>query len=328
MKPADYDPQKALLVESPPVGDRWLHEVKLDGFRMGLFIARRGVHIISRRGTRFTAAYPEIAHAATQLAATSAIIDGEVVVLDKRGRSNFQLLQQLGDSRTGLAYVAFDLLALDGDDLTPLPLEERKRRLKRLLGRRRGVIRYHAHLDAPGDQVFARACRAGAEGIISKCRDAPYRTGARTPDWQKIKCIKRQEFVVGGFTDPEGARVGVGALLIGYYEDRAFRFAGKVGTGAGWNNVFGRTLRTQLDALEVDVAPFDPAPRGALAKRAHWVRPMLVAEVQFGEWTDDGKIRHPSLQGFRTDKRPKDVVREREVAILTKKKQPTKSKHV
>ena len=158
--------------------------------------------------------------------------------------------------------------------------------------------------------MLAHACRLGAEGIVSKRRTAPYRAGRRSHDWQKIKCVRRQEFVVGGFTEPEGSRVGVGSILVGYYEGDSLRFAGKVGTGRGWNDAFGRRLRELLNRLEVDLTPFDPAPPRPLSRLAHWVEPRLVAEVQFAEWTGDGKIRHPSLQGFRTDKRPTDVRRE------------------
>jgi len=309
-----YDPQQALLVTEPPTGERWVHELKLDGFRMGVFVAgrgkARGARIISRRGTDYTAEFPEIVAAAIKLRAKAAVLDGEVVVLDERGRSSFQLLQQLGASRRGLAYFAFDLLTLEGEDLRALPLEERKRRLEKLVGRREGVIRYTPHFDADGATVLAQACRLGAEGIVSKCRTAPYRTGQRSPDWQKTKCVRRQEFVVGGFTDPEGSRVGVGSILVGYYDGGALRFAGKVGTGRGWNDAFGRKLRELLESIEVEASPFDPAPRGVLAKGTHWVEPGLVVEVQFAEWTGDGRIRHPSFQGFRADKRPSDVRRE------------------
>lgn len=311
-----YDPQKALLVDQPPTGNRWIHEIKLDGFRMGVFVGPRGrVRIISRRGTEYTTEFPEIVAAAKALRVKSALLDGEVVVLDDTGLSSFQLLQKLGASRRGLTFFAFDLLELDGDDLMPLALEERKARLKRVVGTRAGVIRYTEHFDAPGDEVFQHACALGGEGIISKLRDAPYRAGARSAEWQKIKCVKRQEFVVGGFTDPEGSRVGVGSMLIGYYERASLRFAGKVGTGRGWSDAFGRKLRKQLEAIEIDHAPFDPVPRGWLGKHAHWVKPRLVAEVEFTEWTGDGNVRHPSLQGFRTDKNPRDVTREREAHV-------------
>lgn len=321
MKPSEYDPQKALLVSVPPSGGRWLHELKLDGFRMGVFVSGRGprreARIISRRGTDYTADFPEIAAAAAKLRARAAVLDGEVVVLDKRGRSSFQLLQQLGSSRRGLVYFAFDLLALDGEDLTRLPLVERKRQLEQLVGRGAGAIRYTPHFDTDGAAVLAHACRLGAEGIVSKCRTAPYQMGQRSSDWQKTKCVRRQEFVIGGFTEPEGSRVGVGSILVGYYEGGALRFAGKVGTGRGWNDAFGRKLRELLESIEVSASPFDPAPRGALGRLAHWVEPRLVADVQFGEWTEDGKIRHPSLQGLRADKQPRDVRREREAVRPT-----------
>ena len=310
----DYDPQQALLVAEPPKGDRWVHEIKLDGYRMGVFVAgrgrTRGARIVSRKGTDYTAEFPEVVAAAMELPARAALLDGEVVVLDERGRSSFRLLQQLGTSRRGLAFFAFDLLALDGEDLKPLPLQERKRRLEGLLGERAGVIRYTPHFDTDGATVLAHACRLGAEGIVSKCRTAPYRAGRRSDDWQKSKCVRRQEFVVGGFTQPVGSREGVGAILVGYYEGKSLRYAGKVGTGRGWNDAFGRRLRALLEPLEVDAPPFEPAPPGALRRLARWVEPRLVAELQFAEWTGDGKIRHPSLQGFRADKRPTDVRRE------------------
>jgi bifunctional non-homologous end joining protein LigD len=315
MKTPGYRPQKALLVGSAPQGDRWIHEIKLDGFRMGVLLARGRVQIISRRGTDYTREFPEIVNAARKLPATKALLDGEIVVLDKHGVSRFELLQQLGGSRRGLAYFAFDLLSLDGDDLTRLPLEERKKRLKKLVGRGKGVIRYTTHTDAEGAEVFAKACALGAEGIISKLRDGPYRLGVRSSDWQKIKCVKRQEFVVGGFTDPEGARVGVGSILVGYYEGDDLCFAGKVGTGRGWSSAFSLHLRRRLERIETDKSPFDPPPKGWLGRNAHWVKPRLVAEVEFTEWTRDGSIRHPSLQGFRNDKKPREVHREREAQV-------------
>ena len=314
-----YRPQKALLVDHPPAGDRWIHELKLDGFRMGLSIERGRVRIISRRGNDYTAEFPEIVAAARKLKTRQALIDGEIVVLDKNGVSRFQLLQQLGENRRGLTYFAFDLLSLDGDNLIKRPLIERKRILENLLGRRAGVIRYTEHLESDGAAVFRQACALGAEGIISKLRDAPYRPDARSSDWQKIKCIKRQEFVVGGFTDPSGARVGVGSILVGYYERSHLRFAGKVGTGAGWSNAFSLKLRRDLEKIEIDRTPFDPPPPGWLGRNAHWVKAQNVVEVEFTEWTGDGHIRHPSLQGFRSDKDPRDVHREREAHLSPRK---------
>src|SRR3954471_12243616 len=312
-------------MDTAPVGDRWIHEIKLDGFRMGLLVDRGRVRIISRRGTDYTADFPEVVAAARTLRARDALLDGEVVVLDKTGITRFQLLQQLGASRTGLAYFAFDLLWLDGENLTRLPLQERKRALQKLLGRRAGVIRFTQHVDGDGPKVFANACKLGAEGIISKLRDAPYRLDARSSDWQKIKCIKRQEFVVGGFTEPSGSRVGVGSILVGYYERGALRFAGKVGTGTGWSAAFSLKLRRDLEKIEIDRTPFDPVPPGWLGRNAHWVKPRLVAEVEFTEWTSDGRVRHPSLKGFRDDKRPEEVARERETHAPAGAPTPLKS---
>jgi bifunctional non-homologous end joining protein LigD len=313
----DYRPQKALLVDRPPIGDRWVHEIKLDGFRMGVFHARGKVRIVSRRGTDYTAEFPEIVAATRKLKARSFALDGEIVVLDAAGVTRFQLLQQLGESRKGLTYFAFDLLSLEGADLTKKSLEERKLALKKLIGLREGVIRYNHHFDGDGARVFAQACALGAEGIISKLRDAPYRIGARSSDWQKIKCVKRQEFVVGGFTDPSGSRVGVGSILVGYYEGDSLRFAGKVGTGTGWSASFSLQLRRQLEKIETSRSPFTPPPPGWLGKNAHWVRPKKVAEVEFTEWTSDGLVRHPSLKGFRADKAPREVVREKEAHVVT-----------
>ncbi len=315
MATPDYRPQKALLVDRPPVGDRWLHEIKLDGFRMGVFLTRGTVRIISRRGTDYTAEFPEIVAAARKLKANRCVLDGEIVVLDAAGVTRFQLLQQLGESRKGLTYFAFDLLALEAADLTRKSLEERKLALKNLIGLREGLIRYNHHFDGDGAKVFAQACALGAEGIISKLRDAPYRLGARSSDWQKIKCVKRQEFVVGGFTDPSGARVGVGSILVGYYEGESLRFAGKVGTGTGWSSSFSLQLRRRLEKIETNRSPFTPPPPGWLGRNAHWVRPNKVAEVEFTEWTSDGLIRHPSLKGFRADKAPREVVREKEAHV-------------
>jgi bifunctional non-homologous end joining protein LigD len=318
LKSTQYKPQKALLVTEPPKGDRWIHELKLDGFRMGVLIDRDDVKIISRNGNDYTGAFPEIAQATRKLRAKQALLDGEIVVVDKAGITRFQLLQQLGDNRRGLAYFAFDVLSLDGENLTRLPLEERKKRLKKLLGRGTGIIKYTSHSDAEGAEVFAKACALGAEGIISKLRDGPYRPGARSSDWQKIKCVKRQEFVIGGFTEPSGSREGVGSILVGYYEGDAFRFAGKVGTGRGWSNKFSLDLRKKLERIETKKMPFDPAPPGWLGRNAHWVKPRLVAEVEFTEWTSDGRVRHPSLQGFRTDKKPHEVHREREARLRSR----------
>jgi bifunctional non-homologous end joining protein LigD len=312
-----YQPQLATLVSAPPSGDEWLHEIKLDGYRIGCLIHDGRARLITRNGNDWTAAYPEIAGAALDLPVRDALIDGEVVMLLPDGRTSFQALQNASSgrgSRDTLVYFVFDLLSVDGEHLARLPLEERKARLRTLVsGRKTGRIRYTDHVVGHGEAFFEQACRAQLEGTVSKRRDLPYSRG-RHGGWLKTKCKARQEFVIGGFTDPEGSRAGLGALLAGYYETNRLVFAGKVGTGFTHQGVLD--LRKRLNAIERPTSPFDPPPAGALGRRAHWVEPRLIAEVEFTEWTADGKIRHPSFQGLRTDKNPKEVRRERTVSAV------------
>ena len=307
----DYAPQLATLVKAAPSGDGWLHEIKYDGYRIGCRIRGGRVTLISRNGKDWTTAFPEIAAAAAELPTKDALIDGEVAIVLPDGRTSFQMLQNAvsGErSRGTLIYFVFDLLRLDGERLTSRPLLERKARLKKLLGRRRsGRIRYADHVEGNGRSFYEQARTLGLEGIISKRAMEPYRPG-RHGDWVKTKCIHQQEFVIGGFTDPEGARAGLGALLIGYYEGRRLIFSGKVGTGFTHKGAIA--LRRALDAIEQKRSSFDPPPEGALGRTAHWVKPQLVCEVVFTEWTGDGKIRHPSFQGLRADKKPQQVRRE------------------
>lgn len=306
-----YRPQLATLVKAPPRGPGWVHEIKFDGYRIGALLQGDAVHLISRNGKDWTAQFPEVARAVAALPAREAILDGEVCMVLPDGRTSFQALQNAfsGGSRSGLTYFAFDLVRLDGTDLGRRPLLERKAALAALLGRARSrLIRPSDHWDADGEAVLREACRLGLEGIVSKRADAAYRPG-RNADWVKVKCILRQELVVGGFTEPEGAaRSGLGALLVGYHDGGRLAFAGKVGTG--FTNASATALRRRLDGLEVKESPFSPRPAGTLGRLAHWVRPELVAEVAFTEWTTDGKIRHPSFQGLREDKDPAQVVRE------------------
>ena len=242
---------------------------------------------------------------------TSAMLDGEVAVLLPDGRTSFQGLQNaLGTRDANLVYFAFDLLAENGDSLTELPLAQRKTRLEKLVKRAKSsAIRYSDHVVGRGEKFFALACKTGLEGIISKRRDKPYLPG-RGASWQKTKCVQRQEFVIGGFTDPDGSRTGIGALLVGTYDAQRLGYAGKVGTGFS-HRVLGE-LREMLDPIERQASPFDPVPaRAWTGPNRHWVEPRIVCEVQFGEWTDDGRLRHPSFQGLRLDKSPSEVVRER-----------------
>lgn len=305
-----YRPQLATLVKDPPSGDGWIHEIKYDGYRIGCHIRDSRVSLISRNGKDWTQAFPEIAEAARKLGLRDALLDGEVAIVLADGRTSFQALQNRGGdaARGTLVYFVFDLLRLDGKHLGPLPLEERKALLRKLIGRRKtGRIRYADHVEGRGVEFFEQACRIGLEGIISKRRDQPYREG-RHGDWVKTKCTHRQEFVIGGFTDPQGMRAGLGALIIGYYNDGTLVCAGKVGTG--FSHKVALDLRRRLDALAQKTCPFDPPPPRPISRAAHWVKPTLVCEVEFTEWTSDGSVRHPSFQGLRADKKPHEVVRE------------------
>jgi bifunctional non-homologous end joining protein LigD len=308
----EYRPQLATLVKEPPSGDEWLHEIKYDGYRIGARLRNGHVALYSRNGKNWTAAFPEIVDAIEKLAVADALLDGEVAMVLPDGRTSFQALQNAfsGDaSRATLVYFVFDLLRHDRERIERLPLEQRKARLKRLVGRgRKGRLRYSDHVEGNGEAFFEQACHAGLEGIISKRRDQPYRAG-RHGDWLKTKCVLRQEFVIGGFTDPEGARAGIGALLVGHYDGDRLAFAGKVGTG--FTQKAALDLRRRLERIEQKTPPFTPPPPGWLGRNAHWVKPLLVGEVVFTEWTGDGKIRHPSFQGLRPDKKPREVIRER-----------------
>jgi bifunctional non-homologous end joining protein LigD len=307
----DYVPQLATLVATPPSGDEWLHEIKYDGYRIGARVRRGRVLLYTRNGNDWSAAFPEIIAAVQKLDLDDALIDGEVAVVLPDGRTSFQALQNTGDAgnRGTLVYFVFDLLRLNGETLEKLPLEERKARLKKLVGAKKtGRIRFSEHIEGNGEAFFAEACRARLEGIVSKRRDQPFHAG-RHGGWVKTKCVQRQEFVIGGFTDPEGMRAGLGALLLGYYEGDRLVFCGKVGTG--FTHKMALDLRATLDRIETKASPFTPPPPGWLGRNAHWVRPNLVCEVMFTEWTSDSKIRHPSFQGLRADKNPKEIVREK-----------------
>ncbi|WP_242347042.1 non-homologous end-joining DNA ligase [Anaeromyxobacter terrae] len=311
-----YRAQLAQLADEAPEGDAWVHEIKYDGYRIGCAIEDGAVTLWSRNGKDWTAQFPEVAAAARRLKVRSALLDGEVAAVLPDGRTSFQALQNaFGTGRRELLYFVFDLLHLDGEDLAERPLLERKAAVERLLGEGAGIIRYAQHFSGSGRDIHREACRLGLEGIVSKRADRPYRPG-RNATWVKTKCVLRQELVVGGFTDPEGAaRDAIGALLVGYPEGGALRFAGKVGTG--WTNEGARALRERLARLAQEQSPFTPPPPGRLGRDAHWVRPELVCEVAFTEWTQDGKIRHPSFQGLREDKRPEEVVRERPTPTST-----------
>ncbi|NLU75156.1 ATP-dependent DNA ligase [Streptomyces sp. HNM0575] len=290
----------------------WIFERKLDGIRL-LAVRERGrVRLLSRTGRSLNGSYPEIVEALEAQDCDDFTADGEVVAFSA-GRTDFSRLQQrmqLTDPdqarTTGVAvtYYLFDLLRLDGQDVRGLPLRARKSLLRSAL-RFRGPLRFTAHRNQGGQGLLDDACRRGWEGLIAKVADGRYVT-RRSPDWLKLKCASGQEFVVGGFTEPAGSRVGLGALLLGYYEDGRLRYAGKVGTG--YDHATLLDLRRRLDQLATRRSPFAEPVR---EKGAHWAEPELVAETGFTEWTRDGRLRHPRFLGLREDKKPGDVVRER-----------------
>lgn len=304
------EPQLATLVDEAPRGEDWIHELKLDGYRV-LCEARDGkAHIWTRNGKDWTDRFTPVAEAVAQLPVRAALLDGEVAVLEPDGTTSFQALQNaLTESRDReLVYFAFDLLHLDGYDLRGATLLDRKEALAGVLsGNTSPTIRYSDHVQGSGEAFYQQACRLSLEGIISKRADRPYSSG-RGKDWLKVKCLKRQEFVIVGFTDPEGSRTGFGALLLGVHNDGKLVFAGKVGTG--FNDQVLRDLRKRLGRIERKTPAFANPPRGAEARRSHWVEPELVAEVAFTEWTREGILRHPAFQGLREDKPAADVVRE------------------
>ncbi|WP_369207890.1 non-homologous end-joining DNA ligase [Streptomyces sp. PU-14G] len=289
----------------------WVFERKLDGVRALAVREDGGERLLSRSGRRVNATYPEIVEALAAQSRTDFTVDGEIVAF-AGGRTDFSRLQQrmqLSTERqaraSGVAvtYYVFDLLRLDGMDLTGLPLRTRKSLLRAALDFR-APLRFTPHRNEGGQQLLDEACAKGWEGLIAKRADGRYQP-RRSPDWLKLKCAGGQELVVGGFTEPAGSRVGFGALLLGYYEDGALRYAGKVGTGYDRRTLL--TLRRGLDQLEARRSPFaDPVRE----RGAHWVEPRLVAQIGFTEWTRDGMLRHPRFLGLRDDKKPEDVVRE------------------
>lgn len=295
--------QLATLVATPPEGPEWIHEQKFDGYR--IIADKRGddVQLMSRNFKPWTDNFPTIAAAVARLPHDRLVLDGEVARLMPDGRTSFQGLQNSGGE---LVYFVFDVLQIDDEPVMKLPLIERKTRLQKLVPKK-GPIRYSDHIEGSGAAFFAAACKQGLEGIISKRRDRPYATG-RNKDWVKTKCIQRQELVIGGFTEPTGSRHGVGALLVGYYEKNAFTYAGKVGTGFTQKTL--ADITEKLTAIETPKCPFTPAPpRASTGKGVHWVKPTYVCEVAYLEWTADGRLRHPSFQGLRFDKEPKQVGR-------------------
>ena len=307
--------QLATLVDTVPPGNEWLHEVKLDGYRILCRIDHGRVTLLTRTAQDWTERFKSVAAAAKRLPVAEAFLDGEVVALDEEGKSSFQRLQNFmkGSGASPLVYFAFDLLHVNGRDLRGAPLEARKELLQELLERgafdENDCLRFNPHWIGQGERLYRECCRRELEGIISKHRVQPYRSD-RGRDWLKIKCVQRQEFIIGGFTEPAGPRAGLGALLLGVYDEQGtLRYAGRVGTGFSERSL--RELRERLNRLARKTSPFIDPPKGRRASGVHWVEPVLVGEVAFSEWTDDNLLRHPSFQGLREDKTPAEIVREK-----------------
>ena len=312
-QPAWVDAMLATLTNRRFSDPNWIFETKLDGERCLAFKRGSTVRLLSRNRQTLNNTYPEVAEALERAGTHDVVIDGEIVAFEGN-RTSFEKLQgRIGIKdpeaarRSGIPvfYYVFDLIHVDGYDITRVGLNVRKGLLRKALDFR-GPVRFEAHRNTEGEAYYREACAAGLEGVIAKRRDSEYSPGKRSPDWLKFKCVNEQEFVIGGFTDPAGSRVGFGALLVGYYERAKLRYAGKVGTGFDTPTLLN--LRRKLDARKTSRSPFADEVK---EKSAHWVKPELVAQIGFSEWTRDGKLRHPRFLGLRSDKAAPDVVRER-----------------
>ena len=312
-QPEWTSPMLATLTKQRFSDERWICERKLDGERCLAFITRGSVRLLSRNKKALNTQYPELCDALAAQPSDHFIVDGEVVAF-KGNVTSFARLQKrmhVEDSdaarKTGVVvyFYLFDMLYLDGYDLTQLPLRTRKALLKHAL-QFEDPLRFELHRNQDGMAFFHEACAKGWEGIIAKRAGSTYQH-MRSHDWLKFKCVNRQEFVVGGYTEPSGARIGFGALLLGYYEDGSLRFAGKVGTG--FDDKTLRDLHTRLQRLEQKSVPFVD-PGDLPTQNVHWVAPELVAQIGFEEWTRHDKLRQPRFQGLREDKAARDVVRE------------------
>ena len=309
---AGFAPMKAVLTDRGFSDPEWIFEPKLDGVRVIAYRDGGRVRLMSRTGKEQNPSYPELVEALGRQDPGDFVVDGEIVAFD-RGLPSFERLQgrmQIKDPerarRTGIAVhlYLFDLLGLDGQDTRNLPLRTRKEILRQTLSFDE-PLHFTSHRNERGEEFFREACRRGWEGLIAKRADSPY-VGKRSRDWLKLKCSHQQELVIGGFTAPQGSRTEFGALLVGYYEGGGLRYAGKVGTG--FNQRTLKELGRRLRGLERDSPPFvdvHPIPKGT-----RWVEPELVAQIAFGEWTRDGRLRHPRYLGLRDDKPATEVVRE------------------
>jgi bifunctional non-homologous end joining protein LigD len=311
----------AKLVEEPPATGDWIYELKFDGIRLIGVKRDEKILLLSRNENELTERFPEIAEAIKALPARECVIDGEVVALDEEGRSSFQLLQarEMEGRKTPVYFYAFDLLQLDGKSLASLPLEARKNVLEKLCADARDPIRYSGAIGGDAKRLLEEVKRRGLEGIIGKQRNSVYEPGRRSGAWIKLKCVNEQEFVIGGYTPPQGSRKYFGAILVGYYEKKKLVFAGKVGTGFTVKSLSMLYKKFQNEAR--DDCPFVDLPSKqngqwtqditpSMMRKMHWVNPVFVCEIKFAEWTRDKKLRAPVFLGLREDKEPTEVIRE------------------
>jgi len=320
--PDTIHPQLATLVDTPPAGDDWLHEIKFDGYRIICYIRNNSIQLFTRNQLDWTHKMPVLANALKKLKIKNAILDGELVVLNQQQHSDFQLLQNTlhHEADAALVYCVFDIIYHDGYDLRKLSLLERKTILKDLIGTQ-NFIRYSDHVIGNGELVFAKACELGLEGIVSKNIHSPY-VEKRTQQWLKSKCTQQQEFVIVGYTEPQGNRKYFGSLLLGYYADHTLHYCGHVGTG--FNQASLALLYKLFHALKTSHSLVKEIPHSLLnAHGVTWVKPKLVVEVEFSQWTHDGVLRHPSFKGLRKDKPAQQVVREQALPV---EKKPARKK--
>jgi bifunctional non-homologous end joining protein LigD len=320
-KPRFVEPMKAKLVEKPPAIGDWIYELKFDGIRLIAVKKGEKVSLLSRNQNELSGRFPEIIDAVRSLLARECVIDGEVVALDEEGRSSFQLLQarEMEGRKSPVYFYAFDLLQLDGKSLLSLPLEARKSALEKLCAGSGDPIRYSGAIGGDAKRLLEEVKRRGLEGIIGKQPNSVYEPGRRGGAWVKLKCVSEQEFVIGGYTPPQGARKYFGAILVGYYENKKLVFAGKVGTGFTAKSLSMLHKKFQKEAR--DDCPFIDLPSKqngqwvqditpSMMRKMHWVNPVFVCEIKFAEWTRDKKLRAPVFLGLREDKKPSEVVRE------------------
>lgn len=308
--PDFVEPTLATLVSSAPSGERWLHEIKFDGYRLQARIEAGRVKLLTRSGLDWTKKFGKaVVSALADIPVGTALIDGELVVETSAGASDFSALQaDLSEGRSDrFHFYVFDLLHLDGYDLRDVALIKRKALLEKIIGSNSGIISYSGHFEEDGALVLRHACRLSLEGIVSKLRDAPYRAG-RSKNWVKSKCSARQEFVVAGFIPSTTSRKAIGSLVLGVYDHGKLHHVGRVGTG--YTAAVAESLFKKLERMRVPSSPFDERLSAEEARQVRYVRPDLVAEVEFRAWTADGNLRHASFRGLREDKPAKEIVRE------------------